>query len=44
MFRELDKPEKELFPDDPRLSVFWEMQRDVISKKAKQGSIRWHPA
>ena len=44
MFRELDKPEKEFFPDDPRLSLFWEVQRDVISKKAKQGSIRWHPA
>ena len=44
MFKELDKLEKELFPNDPRLSLFWEMQRDVVSKKSKQGSIRWHPA
>ena len=35
MFKELDKvdnEDKEMFPDDPKLSLFWEMQRDVISK------------
>jgi hypothetical protein len=48
MFKELDKvdeknPDKEMFPDDPKLSLFWEMQRDVISKKSKKTAIRWHP-
>ena len=48
MFKELDKvdekdPDKEMFPNDPKLSLFWEMQRDVISKKSKKTAIRWHP-
>ena len=39
MFKELDKvnnEDKEMFLDDPKLSLFWEMQRDVISKKSKK--------
>ena len=46
MFKELDKvdnEDKEMFPGDPKLSLFWEMQRDVISKQSKKTSIRWHP-
>lgn len=47
MFNELDKGTeqgKDMFPNDERLSLFWEMQRDAVSKKSKQTSIRWHPA
>lgn len=47
MFKELNdkgtEQGKDMFPNDPRLSLFWEMQRDAISKKSKKTSIRWHP-
>ena len=46
MFKELDKvdnEDKEMFPGDSKLSLFWEMQCDVISKQSKKTSIRWHP-
>lgn len=42
MFKEIDESQdNNLFPDNPRLSLLWEMQREVISKKST--SIRWHP-
>jgi hypothetical protein len=45
MFQELEKGsvDEEMFPDNPKLSMFWEMQRDVISKNDHKTSIRWHP-
>ena len=46
MFKELDKGstnDEGMFPDDPKMSMFWDMQRDVISKNDQKTRIRWHP-
>ena len=46
MFKELDKvdnEDKEMFPGDPKLLLFWGMRHDVISKQSKKASTRWHP-
>ena len=48
MFNELDKGtgpngEELVFPDNPNMNLFWEMQRDAVSKRNQKISIRWHP-
>jgi hypothetical protein len=34
--------EEMMFPDE-KMNMFWEMQREAISKADQKTSIRWHP-
>ena len=43
MFETLNKEENTSFPNNPEMAMFWEMQKDVISKSDNKGQIRWHP-
>jgi hypothetical protein len=48
MFQELDKGtglegEQLMFPDSPKMIMFWEMQRAVVCKAQQKTFIRWHP-
>lgn len=46
MFDEADKNmqnDEPMFKDNPKMSMFWEMQREAIAKEDKQTAIRWHP-
>ena len=31
------------FVDNPEMAMFWELQKDVISKSTNRRQIRWHP-
>jgi len=45
MFNELDNSSsgpEDMFPDNPKMSMFWEMQREVISKNNHKTAIKWH--
>lgn len=41
-FRELDSDTKteQVFANNPKTAIFWEMQREVVKKKDQQTSIR----
>ena len=48
MFVELDKGkgpngEEVMFPANDRMNMFWEMQRDMVSKADRKTSSSWHP-
>ncbi len=48
MFVKLDKGkgphgEEIMFPDNDGMNMFWEMQREAVSKANRKTSIRWHP-
>lgn len=48
MFVQLDKGkgpdgEEMMFPDNEKMNMFWEMQREAVSKADQKTSIRWHP-
>ena len=43
MFETLKKEQNTSFPDNPEMAMFWEMQKDAISKSDNKGQIRWNP-
>ena len=45
IFTELDSDSKteEVFANNPKMAMFWEMQREVVKKKDQKTSIRWRP-
>lgn len=41
MFETINKEQP--FVDNPEMAMFWELQKDVISKSTNRRQIRWHP-